>query len=161
MVQILKELRIDSKIVTFFTLTLFIFFYLDFIVRIYREDSTKIQLEKNKEIEIEVTSGIRQGCTASTVLFKLITYKIIEEMRKTEGIQILGPKITCLFYADDEKMKKNEKCLFSNTQEFYIMDFNFKHTGVLHGLNRHQRFIHSVGGFKKPIYRYTNQANIS
>ena len=42
MVQILKELRIYSKII-------------DFIVRIYREDSTKIQLEKNKEIEIEVT----------------------------------------------------------------------------------------------------------
>ena len=46
------------------------------------EDSTKIQLEKNKEIEIELTSGIRQGCTASTVLFKLITYNIIEEMKK-------------------------------------------------------------------------------
>ena len=39
MVQILKELRIDSKII-------------DFIVRIYMEDNTKIQLEKNKEIEI-------------------------------------------------------------------------------------------------------------
>ena len=39
------------------------------ILRIYREDSTKLQLEKNKEIEIEVTSGIRQGSTASTVLF--------------------------------------------------------------------------------------------
>ena len=88
MVQILKELRIDSKII-------------GIIVRIYREDSTKIQLEKNKEIEIEVTSGLRQGCTASTLLFKLITYKIIEDMRKTEGMQILGPKITCLFYADD------------------------------------------------------------
>ena len=48
MVQILKELRIDSKII-------------DFIVRIYMEGSTEIQLEKNKEIEIEVTSGIRQG----------------------------------------------------------------------------------------------------
>ena len=58
MVQILKELRIDSKII-------------DFIVRIYREDSTKIQLEKNKEIEIEVTSGIRQGCTASTCLINI------------------------------------------------------------------------------------------
>ena len=45
---------------------------------------------------------------------------------------------------------ENEKYLFSNTQEFY--------TGGEHGLNRHQRFIHSVGGFKKPIYRYTNQA---
>ena len=96
MVQILKELRIDSKII-------------DFIVRIYREGSTKIQLEKNKEIEIEVTSGIRQGCTASNVLFKLITYIIIEEMRKTEGIQILGPKITCLFYADDGLILAKDK----------------------------------------------------
>ena len=62
-----------------------------------------------ESIEIEVTSGIRQGCTASTVLFKLITYKIIEEMRKTEGIQILGPKITCLFYADDGLILAKEK----------------------------------------------------
>ena len=53
-------------------------------------DRKEIQLEKNKEIEIEVTSGIRQGCTASTVLFKLVIHKIIEEMRKTEGIKILG-----------------------------------------------------------------------
>ena len=96
MVLILKELRIDSKII-------------DFIVRIYMEDSTKIQLEKNKKIEIEVTSGIRQECTASTVLFKLITYKIIEEIRKTEGIKILGPKITCLFYADDGLVLAKDK----------------------------------------------------
>ena len=32
-------------------------------------------------------------------------------MRKTEGIQILGPKITCLFYADDRLIlaKKNKE----------------------------------------------------
>ena len=54
-------------------------------------------------------SGIRQGCTASTVLFKLITYKIIEEMRKTEGIKIIGPKITCLFYAGDGLMLTKDK----------------------------------------------------
>ena len=95
MVQI-KELRIDGKII-------------DFIVGIYMEDSTKIQLQKNKEIEIEVTSGIRQRCTASTVLFKLITYKIIEEMRKTEGIKILEPKITCLYYADINISKKKQR----------------------------------------------------
>ena len=73
------------------------------------EDRTKIQLEKNKEIEIEVTSGIRQGCTASTGLFKLITYKIIEEMRKTEGLKILGPKISRLFYADDGLILAKDK----------------------------------------------------
>ena len=31
---------------------------IDFIVRIYREDSTKIQLEKNKEIELPHTALI-------------------------------------------------------------------------------------------------------
>ena len=45
--------------------------------------------------------------------------------------------------------------------------FIFKHSGVEHnifvtyGLNRHQGLIHSVGGFKKSIYRYTEQANIN
>ena len=43
------------------------------------------------------------------MLFKLITYKIIEEMRKREGIKILGPKITCLFYADDGLIIAKEK----------------------------------------------------
>ena len=71
MVEILKELKIDSKII-------------DFIVKIYREDSSKIRLEENREIEIEVTSGIRQGCMASTVLVKLTTCNIIEEMKKKQ-----------------------------------------------------------------------------
>ena len=44
----------------------------------------------------------------------------------------------------------NEKCLFSNTQEFL-------HNIFVTCLNRHQRFIHSVGGFKKPIYMYTKR----
>ena len=30
-------------------------------------------------------------------------------MRKTERIKILGPKITCLFYADDGLILANEK----------------------------------------------------
>ena len=30
-------------------------------------------------------------------------------MRKTEGIQILGPKITCLFYADDGLILAKDK----------------------------------------------------
>ena len=38
------------------------------------------------------------GCAVWTDHIKK---KIIEEMRKSEGIKILGPKIICLFYADD------------------------------------------------------------
>ena len=67
MVQILKELKIDSKII-------------DFIVGIYRENSTKIQIEKNEEIEIEVSSGIRQGCSSSTDHIQ--KYRINEKKRK-------------------------------------------------------------------------------
>ena len=46
---------------------------------------------------------------ASTEQLKLITYKIIEEMRKTEGIKILGAKNTCLFYADDGLILAKDK----------------------------------------------------
>ena len=40
---------------------------------------------------------------------ELITYKIIEEMRKTEWIKVLGPKITYLFYADDGLILAKDK----------------------------------------------------
>ena len=66
MVEILKELMIQTA--RQFTL--------------YWEDSTRIGLEENREIEKEVISGIRQGCTSSSVLFEMITYKIIEEREK-------------------------------------------------------------------------------
>ena len=51
----------------------------------------------------------------------------------------------------DENEKKMKNVYFQTHRSFYII-FSLK------VLNRYQRFIHSVGGFKKPIYRYTNQA---
>ena len=52
---------------------------------------------------MDVESGIRQGCNASTVLFKLVTYKIIKAVRrKLMGIDLGGVRVRCLFYADDE-----------------------------------------------------------
>ena len=56
---------------------------IDLIVQMYEGDSTVIKLGKLKK-EIEVTSGIRQGCCISTVLFKMITYTIIDDLR-TKG----------------------------------------------------------------------------
>lgn len=44
------------------------------LVNIYNEDRMRIELSKSIQEEMEVTSGIRQGCTGSTLLFKLITY---------------------------------------------------------------------------------------
>ena len=83
MVQILKDLRINSKII-------------DFIVRfcknIYGRQHKDTTREKQRNRNRSNNYGIRQGCTASTVLFKLITYKIIKEMRKNRRDKNIGTK---------------------------------------------------------------------
>ena len=51
---------------------------------------------------MEITSGIKQGCNGSTVLFLLITYIIIEELNKLRmGFKIKKLKINNLLFADD------------------------------------------------------------
>ena len=74
---------------------------IDLLMRLYSGDMTSVKVGK-VEVDMEVDSGIRQGCTASPVLFKLITYRIIEELRtRMEGIRIGGKSINSLFFADD------------------------------------------------------------
>ena len=70
--------------------------------RNYVADKTKIKLREEAYIEMNIENGIRQGCTASTVFFKLITYKIIEELeKKCKGVMYGHKEIMCLFFADD------------------------------------------------------------
>ena len=52
---------------------------IDLVARVYSGDEVVIRWGDREE-RIRVTSGIRQGCTASTTFFKLITYTIIEEL---------------------------------------------------------------------------------
>merc|ERR1711942_17750 len=52
---------------------------IDMIIQMYEGDRTTIQLGKMKST-IEVTKGIRQGCSISTLLFKMGTFTIIEEL---------------------------------------------------------------------------------
>ena len=54
---------------------------IEMIVQMYARDKTTITLGKMEET-IEVTSGIRQGCSISTLLFKMVTYGIIKEMEE-------------------------------------------------------------------------------
>ena len=69
---------------------------------IYNEDKTTVTVGKDINKEISVTSGIRQGCTGSPTLFKLITYIIIKELEtKGQGFENEWLKIGALFYADD------------------------------------------------------------
>ena len=62
----------------------------------------------DREGRINVTSGVRQGCTASTVLFKIITYEIIKELEaRGEGFVIGGIRLSSLFFADDSTLLAN------------------------------------------------------
>ena len=95
LIEILKEYRMPEKVI-------------EFIADIYIEDKTRIKLGKEKYIEMNIQNGIRQGCTASTVLFKLITYKIFEELEhKCKGIIYGRRNMMCLFFADDGLLISN------------------------------------------------------
>lgn len=72
------------------------------IANIYQGDKTVVKVNQDVEKEIPVTSGIRQGCTGSTVLFKLITYMILQEIEKgRSGYRDEKFNIGLLFFADD------------------------------------------------------------
>ena len=67
----------------------------------YEGDSTVITLGRLRK-EIEVTSGIRQGCCISTLLFKMITYTIIDDLReKGEKYKVGKFFENSLWLADD------------------------------------------------------------
>ena len=88
LISILKDYKINSDII-------------NVISKIYEGDRTTINKGHKTETEIIVTSGIRQGCTGSTTLFKLITYDIIKKLEGKSGYQDELFKLTSLFYADD------------------------------------------------------------
>ena len=80
---------------------------INMVALIYSGDSTDIKL-KGKEANIKVTSGIKQGCTASTVFFKLITYMIIETLEKEgERVEVDGLRMNSIWFADDSILAAN------------------------------------------------------
>ena len=67
----------------------------------YENDRTTIHLGKMKRT-IEVTCGIRQGCSISTLLFKMVTFTIIEKLRENANLYKIGEYIgNSLWLADD------------------------------------------------------------
>lgn len=79
------------------------------------------------EEEINVNSGIKQGCTASTTFFKLITYEIMDSI-ESEGdkyeVEVLD--ISSVFFTDDslamartaEAARKNLKIIIEASKKF-------------------------------------------
>lgn len=81
---------------------------IDIIANIYKGDRTVIQERNGNDINIDVTSGIKQGCTGSTTLFKLITYKILEDLEENgKGFEDKNFKLNALFFADDGLLLTN------------------------------------------------------
>ena len=73
----------------------------DLVAKVYENDSTWIEMAGIIE-EIKISSGIRQGCTASTIFFKLVTYEIIRRIEEEgEDFIIDGISMNSIFFADD------------------------------------------------------------
>ena len=82
---------------------------IDIIVQMYEKDETTIHLGRMKEM-IEVTCGIRQGCSISTLLFKMVTFSIIEELlEQGELYSIREYEGNSLWLADDATIIANSK----------------------------------------------------
>ena len=89
MIQALKDYKIDPKVI-------------ESVASIYTGDVTQIRLNEDTMEEIEVTSGIKQGCTGSTSYFKIVTYHIMKSVCATEkGFRNDHVYIPLLFFADD------------------------------------------------------------
>ena len=73
LIETLMKYRVDSKMI-------------EIIADIYIDDKTELHLNGKKHAEIEVTSGIRQGCNGSTILFPRLHYFVILEKLQNEGI---------------------------------------------------------------------------
>merc|ERR1711874_791907 len=74
---------------------------INLIVQMYERDKMTIQVGRMKET-IEVTGGIRQGCSISTLLFKMVTFTIIEDLRNfAENYNIREYSENSLWMADD------------------------------------------------------------
>ena len=87
LIEVLAKFKINPQII-------------DLIVQMYQEDNTVIQLGKMRK-KIEVTGGIRQGCYISTLLFKMVTFTIIEELRSMQKYKIGKFNDNSLWLADD------------------------------------------------------------
>ena len=88
LIEVLIKFKINPQII-------------NLIVQMYEDDKTTIQLGRMKET-IEVTGGIRQGCSISTLLFKMVTFTIIENLRNfAERYNIREYNENSLWLADD------------------------------------------------------------
>ena len=158
------------------------------VANIYKDDFTEIQFG-DIEKKMDITSGIRQECTGSTILFKLITYMIMTRLNET-GTGYIDEQITLksLYFADDalllshllEDARNNLAIIIEVSREFGleinkeksdIMIFNMKEqpesiNKLLQSTNRDNRTEGSQNGkhhlqcYRKELQQIINWKNI-
>ena len=102
LITVLQDFNIHLKII-------------DIIAQIYNKDKTHLYMNKEPITDIEITSGIRQGCNLSALLFVLVTYKIIEKIQTLDkGYRDKNIHIELLFYMDDAIILANEEYKMSS-----------------------------------------------
>ena len=140
LIEALKEYMINPHVI-------------NLIAKIYSNDSTVVTLGDLEE-EMEINSGIKQGFTASTTLFKIITYKIMNSIEeKGDEYEIDGQKISTLFFADDSlamakniaSAQKNLKIIIE-ARKYYGLEINKEKSSIL--VYNNQENITEIEGIK-------------
>merc|ERR1711895_307617 len=124
LIEVLIGYKINPKII-------------DLIVQMYKDDHTIVKLGNMVE-KVEVTGGIRQGCSISTLLFKLITFKVIGNLRKEKKYKVGVYNDNLLWLADDatliaenlQTLDQLLKCLQKSGKE-YGLEINKEKTKIL------------------------------
>ena len=89
LIKTLQEYKIHPKLI-------------NILAKIYSSDSTTLFLNNQEQISVDITSGIRQGCNISALMFVLVTYEIIKMIdRIGYGYKAMIIKVSSLFYMDD------------------------------------------------------------
>ena len=115
LIEVLAKFKINPQII-------------DLIVQMYEGDSTIIQLGRMRE-NVEVTGGIRQGCCISTLLFKMVTFTMIDDLRNLAEKYKIGKFVdNSLWLADDATLIADS---IPNLQKLLEA---LKKTGELNGL---------------------------
>ena len=143
LVETLKSYKIDPNII-------------NLIANVYTNDTTTINM-MGEERNIEISSGIRQGCTVSTELFKLVTYVIIKKLEeKGEPFNIEGQDLSSLFFADDnllaaasiKQMVKNLKVVKEISSEFGLVINEAKSKALVYKWNDNEKGTEEIEGIK-------------
>ena len=139
------------KVLNFYKVEKYI---INFIVQIYDEDTTYMKIRDDLKIFFEINNGIRQGCTLSATIFKMITYKIMDAIeRNCAGVKIGDLKINSLFYADDGLILAHDKIeaeknlnIVREVSKKYGLEINYEKSKVI-VYNRKEDF-ENIGGIE-------------